>query len=187
MTKPVVITPRLLERYRGEITSEMMKLFNYKNKYQVPKLKKIVVNVGLGEATQDIKFLESTQNELAVITGQRPIVTKAKKAIANFKIRQGSPIGCKVTLRRAMMYEFLDRLIAVVIPRIRDFRGLSVKSFDKGGNYSFGLQEQVIFPEIDVDKVMKAHGMDITIVTTAKTEKEAFEFLRLIGMPFAKK
>lgn len=187
MTKPAVITPRLLERHRGEITSEMMKLFNYKNKYQVPRLKKVVVNVGLGEATQDIKFLESTQNELAVITGQRPVVTKAKKAIANFKIRQGSPIGCKVTLRRAMMYEFLDRLIAVVIPRIRDFRGLSVDSFDKGGNYSFGLQEQVIFPEIDVDKVMKAHGMDITIVTTAKTEKEAFEFLRLIGMPFAKK
>lgn len=179
--------PRLLERYSSEITPEMMKLFGYKNKLEVPRLEKIVINVGLGEATQDIKFLETAQNELAVITGQKPVVTKAKKAIANFKIRKGSPIGCKVTLRRAMMYEFLDRLISVAIPRIRDFRGLSPDSFDKGGNYSFGLNEQVIFPEVDVDKVMKAHGMDITIVTSAHTRKEAFEFLRLIGMPFAKK
>lgn len=182
-----MITPRMLERYRSEIVPEMMKLFSYKNALQVPRLEKIVVNVGLGEATQDIKLLESAQDELARITGQKPIITKAKKAIANFKIRRGSSIGCKVTLRRARMYEFLDRLISIAIPRIRDFRGLSPDSFDKGGNYSFGLTEQLIFPEVDVDKVMKTHGMDITIVTTAKDKKEAFELLRLAGMPFAKK
>ncbi|MCM8790110.1 MAG: 50S ribosomal protein L5 [Candidatus Omnitrophica bacterium] len=189
MTKETAnkLTPRLLERYRSEITPEMMRIFGYKNSMQVPRLKKIVINVGLGEATQDIKLLEAAQNELAMITGQKPVVTKAKKAIANFKIKRGSSVGCKVTLRRAMMYEFLDRLIAVAIPRIRDFRGLPPDSFDKGGNYSFGLNEQVIFPEVDVDKVMKTHGMDITIVTTAKSGKEAFELLRLFGMPFAKK
>lgn len=180
-------TPRLMERYRSEIVPEMMKAFGYKNKMAVPHLEKVVINVGLGEATQDIKLLESAQSELAMITGQKPVVTKAKKAIANFKIRKGSSIGCKVTLRRAMMYEFLDRLISVAIPRIRDFRGLSPDSFDKGGNYSFGLNEQLIFPEIDVDKVMKTHGMDITIVTSAKKGEEAFELLRLIGIPFAKK
>ena len=180
-------TPRLLERYRSEIAPEMMKIFSYTNMLQVPRLKKIVINVGLGEATQDIKMLEAAQSELAMITGQKSVVTKAKKAIANFKIRKGSSIGCKVTLRRVMMYEFLDRLIAVAIPRIRDFRGLSPDSFDNGGNYSFGLNEQVIFPEVDVDKIMKAHGMDITIATTAKSRKEAFELLRLMGMPFAKK
>lgn len=180
-------TPRLLERYRSEIVPEMMKIFGYKNRLQVPKLEKIVLNVGMGEATQDIKFLESAQSELAMITGQKPVVTKAKKAIANFKIRRGLPIGCKVTLRRMRMYEFLDRMIAVAIPRIRDFRGLKTESFDEGGNYSFGLNEQLIFPEVDVDKVTKIHGMDITIATTAKNEKEAFELLRLFGMPFAKK
>lgn len=180
-------TPRMLERYRSEIVPEMMKIFGYKNSMQVPHLEKIVINVGLGEATQDIKLLESAQQELAMITGQKPVVTRAKKAIANFKIRRGSSIGCKVTLRRARMYEFLDRLISVSIPRIRDFRGLSPDSFDQSGNYSFGLNEQLIFPEIDVDKVMKPHGMDITIATSAKDRKEAFELLRLIGMPFAKK
>lgn len=180
------MTPRLLERYRSQIVPEMMKIFGYKNKLEVPRLEKIVVNIGLGEATQDIKFLDTAQSELAMITGQKPVVTKAKKAIANFKIRRGSPIGCKVTLRRGRMYEFLDRLIAVAIPRIRDFRGLPANSFDKGGNYSFGLNEQLIFPEIDVDKVMKIHGMDITIVTTARNEKEAFELLRLAGMPFVR-
>ena len=153
----------------------------------MPRLTKIVVNVGLGEAAQDIKFLDAAQHELAMITGQKPVVTKAKKAIANFKIRKGSSIGCKVTLRKAMMYEFLDRLISVVIPRIRDFRGLSLKSFDGTGNYSFGLSEQSIFPEVDADKITKVHGMDITIVTTAKTEKETYELLRLIGIPFTKK
>ena len=180
-------TPRLLERYRSDIVPEMMKIFGYKNKLQVPKLEKIVLNVGMGEATQDIKFLESAQSELAMITGQKPVVTKAKKAIANFKIRRGLPIGCKVTLRRMRMYEFLDRMISVAIPRIRDFRGLKTESFDEGGNYSFGLNEQLIFPEIDVDKVTKIHGMDITIATTAKNKKEAFELLRLFGMPFTKK
>ncbi len=182
-----MITPRMLERYRNEIVPEMMKLLNYRNKLQVPRLEKIVINVGLGEATQDIKFLESAQAELGMITGQKSVVTKAKKAIANFKIRKGSSIGCKVTLRRGRMYEFLDRMISVAIPRIRDFRGLSLNSFDKDGNYSFGLSEQLIFPEVDADKVMKTHGMDITIVTTAKNEKEAYELLKLAGMPFAKK
>ncbi len=186
-TPPKIVTPRLLERYRAEIVPEMMKVFGYKNKLQVPHLEKIVLNVGLGEATQDIKFLESAQSELAMITGQKPVVTKAKKAIANFKIRKGSPIGCKVTLRRAHMYEFLDRLISIAIPRIRDFRGLPPNSFDNGRSYSFGLNEQVIFSEIDADKVMKTHGMDITIVTSAKAKNEAFELLRLMGMPFAKK
>lgn len=163
--------PRLLEIYRNNIVPEMMKVFGYKNQMQAPKLKKIVINVGLGEATQDIKMLEAAQNELAAITGQKPVTTRAKKAIANFKIRKGSAIGCKVTLRRYMMYEFLDRMISIAIPRIRDFRGLPTDSFDTFGNYSFGLNEQVIFPEIDVDKVIKAHGMDITIVTNAKAEK----------------
>lgn len=179
-------TPRLLTAYRNTIVPEMMKIFNYKNGLQVPKLQKIVINVGLGEATQDIKMLEAAQHELAAITGQKPVTTRAKKAIANFKIRRGSAIGCKVTLRRVMMYEFLDRLISVAIPRIRDFRGLPSDSFDRGGNYSFGLNEQVIFPEVDVDKIMKAHGMDITIVTNAKKKEEAFELLKLFGMPFKK-
>lgn len=178
--------PRLLEAYRNEITAEMAKLFNYKNKLETPRLQKIVINIGLGEATQDIKFLEAAQAELAMITGQKPVVTRAKKAIANFKIRKNLPIGCKVTLRRARMYEFLDRLISVSIPRIRDFRGLETNSFDQHGNYSFGLNEQVIFPEVDVDKVMKVHGMDITIVTSAKTKEEALELLKQFGMPFKK-
>lgn len=180
-------TPRLLEKFRNEITPEMMKLFNYRNKLEVPRLVKVVINVGLGEATQDAKLLESVQSEIAAITGQKPVLTRAKKAIANFKIRRGLAIGCKVTLRRLRMYEFLDRLISVAIPRIRDFRGLSPNSFDESGNYSFGLNEQLIFPEIDVDKVMKVHGMDITIATTAGNKDEAFELLRLIGFPFAKK
>lgn len=179
--------PRLLERYKSEVTPEMMNIFGYKNALAVPRVEKVVINVGLGEAVQDIKLLDAAQNELAMITGQKPVVTKAKKAIANFKIRKGSSIGCKVTLRKAMMYEFLDRLISVSIPRIRDFRGLSTKSFDRSGNYSFGLSEQGIFPEVDADKITKVHGMDITIVTTAKTEKEAYELLRLIGVPFSKK
>ena len=174
-------------RYRSQIVPDMMKAFGYKNRLEVPRIEKIVVNVGLGEATQDIKFLDSAASEIAMITGQKPVITKAKKAIANFKIRRGSSIGCKVTLRRAIMYEFLDRMIAVAIPRIRDFRGLSPDSFDGQGNYSFGLSEQAIFPEIDADKIVKVHGMDITIKTTAGTAKESFELLRLFGMPFAKK
>ena len=186
MVTPKTITPRLLERCRGDIASEMMKTFKYKNKMEVPKLTKIVINIGLGEASQDIKLLEAAQSQLAMITGQKPVITKSKKAIANFKIRRGSAIGCKVTLRRARMYEFLDRLISIAIPRIRDFRGLSPDSFDKGGNYAFGLNEQLIFAEVDVDKVMKIHGMDIIIVTTAKTRDEAYELLKMMGMPFAK-
>ena len=182
-----MITPRLLERYRKEIAPEMAKAFKYTNMMEVPKLSKIVINIGLGEAVQDIKFLEAAVSELAMMTGQRPVITKSKKAIANFKIRRGSAVGCKVTLRRSRMYEFLDRMISVAIPRIRDFRGLSLGSFDKGGNYAFGLDEQLIFPEVDVDKVAKIHGMDIIICTTAKTRDEAFELLRLMGMPFAKK
>jgi len=181
-----MIAPRLLERYRSQMAPEMMKIFKYKNSLEVPRLSKIVINIGLGEAVQDIKFLEATVSELAMITGQRPVITKSKKAIANFKIRKGSSIGCKVTLRRARMYEFLDRMISVAIPRIRDFRGLPLRSFDQGGNYAFGLNEQLIFPEVDVDKVMKVHGMDIIVCTTAKTRDEAFELLRLMGMPFAR-
>lgn len=179
-----MLPPRLLTRYRDEIVPEMAKKFGYKNKLQAPRLKKIVINIGLGEAVQDIKLLEAAQNELGMITGQRPAITKAKKAIANFKIRRGSPVGCKVTLRRAMMYEFLDRLISIAIPRIRDFRGLPPTSFDKDGNYSFGLNEQAVFPEVDVDKILKVHGMDITIATDAETKEEAFELLKLFGMPF---
>jgi len=179
--------PRLLERYNGEICDEMMRLFGYKNRLQVPRLEKIVLNAGMGEAAQDPKLLEAAQKEIAMITGQKPVVTRAKKAIANFKIRKGSLVGCKVTLRKAMMYEFLDRLISVSIPRIRDFRGLPPNSFDDSGNYAFGLEEQLIFPEIDMDNVSKPFGMDIIIVTTAKNKKEAFELLRLMGMPFAKK
>jgi len=178
--------PRLLETYCNNIVPQMVKAFSYKNNMQTPKLKKIVINVGLGEATQDIKILEAAQNELASITGQKPVTTRAKKAIANFKIRKGSAIGCKVTLRRSMMYEFLDRMISIAIPRIRDFRGLPADSFDNSGNYSFGIDEQVIFPEVDVDKIVKVHGMDITIVTDARSKKEAFELLKLFGMPFRK-
>ncbi len=179
-------TPRLLDTYRKNIVPEMMKVLGYKNSLQVPRLKKIVINIGLGEATQDIKILEAAQRELGAITGQKSVTTRAKKAIANFKIRRGSAIGCKVTLRRSMMYEFLDRMISIAIPRIRDFRGLPQDSFDRGGNYSFGINEQVIFPEVDVDKIMKTYGMDITMVTDARTKKEAFELLKLFGMPFKK-
>ncbi len=177
-------TPRLLAKYRDEIVPELTKTFGYKNRLQAPRLEKVVVNIGMGEAVQDIKFLESAQEELGMITGQRPVITRAKKAIANFKIRRNLPIGCKVTLRRAMMYEFLDRLINITVPRIRDFRGLNPDSFDKNGNYSFGLDEQNIFPEVDPDKMMKTHGMDITIVLDTRTRNESFELLRLMGMPF---
>ncbi len=176
--------PRLLERYRSEIAPKMMERFALKNAYQVPQLEKIVVNVGLGEAAADKKLLDVVVQEIAQITGQRPAVTKAKKAIAGFKIRKDSLVGCKVTLRKARMYEFLDRLINVALPRIRDFRGISDKSFDEKGNYSFGITEQGIFPEIEIDKVQIIHGMDITIVTTAGNRERSLELLRLFGMPF---
>ena len=159
--------------------------FGYKNSMQVPKLEKITINVGLGEATQNIKALDSTVAEITAITGQRPVITRAKKAIANFKLREGVPIGCMVTLRRDRMYEFLDRLIHVALPRVRDFKGVSDRSFDGRGNYSLGLREQIIFPEINADKVEKSRGMTVTITTTAKTDPEGRALLKLLGMPFS--
>ncbi len=178
------MSPRLLERYKVEIVPKMMEKFGFKNIYQVPRLTKIVINVGLGEAVQDKKLLDVVVEEIALITGQRPTETMTKKAIAGFKIRKGLPVGCKVTLRKIKMYEFLDRLVNVALPRIRDFRGLPNHSFDEAGNYSFGIQEQGIFPELDVDKIQMVHGMDISIITTAKTKKESMELLTLFGMPF---
>lgn len=176
--------PRLLEKYKNEIAAKMTERFGYKNKMEIPKVTKVVLNVGMGIGAQDIKVLESAAHELGAITGQKAVITRAKKAISNFKIRQGSPVGCMVTLRKNIMYEFLDRLINVAIPRIKDFRGLSPDSFDGGNNYSFGITEQIIFPEIDYDKVQKHHGMDVVINTNARTKEEASELLRLMGVPF---
>ena len=175
---------RLREKYTREVMPSMTKAFGYKNVMQVPKIDKIMVHVTIGEATQNIKVLEAAEKELAMITGQKALVTKSKKAIAGFKLKQDIPLGCKVTLRGERMYEFLDRLISVALPRIRDFRGLSTKSFDGRGNYSFGLKEQYIFPEIDYDKVEKVHGLDITICTSAKTDEESRALLKEFGMPF---
>ncbi|MFH1594448.1 MAG: 50S ribosomal protein L5 [Candidatus Omnitrophota bacterium] len=176
--------PRLLERYKNEIVPKMMEARGLKSIYDVPRLTKIVLNVGLGEAVQDKKHMDGVVEGLANMTGQRPIVTKAKKAIAGFKIRKDSIVGCKVTLRKARMYEFLDRLVNVALPRIRDFRGLPTSSFDQKGNYSFGITEQGIFPEIEIDKIQLVHGMDITLVSTAKNKEESFELLKQFGMPF---
>jgi large subunit ribosomal protein L5 len=176
--------PRLKEKYLKEVIPVMMKEFSYKNVMQVPKVQKVVLNVGLGEAIQNIKLLDAAQKELSLITGQRAVVTKAKKSIASFKLRKGVPIGCKVTLRGNMMYEFLDRLIGLAIPRIRDFKGVSGRSFDGRGNYSLGFKEQFIFPEIDYDKVEMVHGIDVTICTTAKTDRESKSLLSYLGMPF---
>jgi len=182
------MVPRLLEKYRDQIISQMMQAFNLKNRHAVPRLEKIVVNMGVGEGIQDIKILEKAMEELSLITGQKPVMRRAKKAIANFKIRAGHPIGCKVTLRRAMMYEFMDRLISVALPRIRDFRGISPESFDKEGNYTLGLTEQAIFPEVDIDRVTRTQGMDITfVIKNAKLKEQAQELLRLFGMPFRMK
>jgi len=179
------MVPRLLEKYRNEIIPKMMQAFNLRNKLAVPRVEKVVVNMGVGEGLQDIKILEKAMEELAIITGQKPILRRAKKAIANFKIRQGSPIGCKVTLRRTMMYEFMDRFLNVALPRIRDFRGVSTDSFDKAGNYTLGLTEQNIFPEIEYDRITRTQGMDVTIVIkNAKSKEQAKELLRLFGMPF---
>jgi large subunit ribosomal protein L5 len=174
----------LRERYKTEIVPALLKRFSYRNVMQVPKLVKIVINVGLGEAIQNIKILDASMNELAVITGQRPIVTKARKSIAQFKLRAGMPIGCMVTLRRDRMYYFLDRLINISLPRVRDFKGVSPDAFDGRGNYTLGVREQLIFPEVDYDKVEKAKGMNISIITTARTDEEARELLSMIGMPF---
>jgi large subunit ribosomal protein L5 len=176
--------PRLKERYIQEIIPAMMKEFSYKNVMEAPKVQKVVLNVGLGEAIQNIKFLDAAQKELSLITGQKAILTKAKKSIASFKLRKGVSIGCKVTLRGNKMYEFLDRLISLALPRIRDFRGISGKSFDGRGNYSLGLKEQFIFPEIEYDKVEIVHGLDVAICTTARTDKESKALLRYLGMPF---
>lgn len=179
--------PRLLEKYRKEIVPAMQQRFGYKTPMEAPRIKKIVVNMGVGEAISDIKILDKAQEELSLITGQKPIMRRAKQAIANFKIREGLPIGCKVTLRAKIMYEFLDRLVNVALPRIRDFRGVSGDSFDDDGNYSLGLKEQSIFPEIDIDRVKRVQGMDVTIVIDSKSKEEAYELLRLFGMPFQTK
>jgi large subunit ribosomal protein L5 len=181
------VTPRLFEMYKQEIVPLLMKQFNYKNIMQVPKLHKITLNIGVGKATQDPKLLEDAVRDLELIAGQKPAIRKAKKAISNFKLRQGMAIGCMVTLRGARMYEFLDRLINIALPRVRDFRGVSDKSFDGRGNYTLGIKEHIIFPEINVDKVNRIYGMDITIVTTAKTDAEAYELLKAFGFPFRKK
>jgi large subunit ribosomal protein L5 len=175
---------RLKQKYDDQVVQAMKSEFGYKNSMQVPKLQKITINVGLGEATQNIKALDSTVAEITAITGQKPVITRAKKAIANFKLREGVPIGCMVTLRRDRMYEFLDRLIHVALPRVRDFKGVSDRSFDGRGNYSLGLREQIIFPEINPDRVEKTRGMTVTITTTAKTDSEGRALLKLLGMPF---
>ena len=175
---------RLLDIYRGEIVDRMMKEFNYQNVMQVPKVKKIVLNMGLGEAIQNIKILDNAVEELTMIAGQRATIRRARRSIAAFKLREGMPIGCMVTVRREKMYHFLDKLINAVLPRVRDFRGLSPNAFDGRGNYSLGLREQIIFPEIDYDKVERVNGMNITIVTSAKMDEEARYLLRQMGMPF---
>jgi large subunit ribosomal protein L5 len=177
---------RLKEKFLKEVTPALMGKFNYKSVMQVPKIEKIVINMGVGDAVQNAKALDNAVEELALISGQKPIVTRAKKSIAGFRLREGMPIGAKVTLRGERMYEFLDKLISVSLPRVRDFRGVSKKSFDGRGNYTLGIKEQLIFPEIDYDKVNKVRGMDIVIVTTANTDEEARELLTLLGMPFQK-
>ena len=177
---------RLQEKYSKEIVPSLREKYNYKSIMETPKLDKIVVNMGVGDATSNSKFLEAAVNDLAVITGQKPVVTKAKKAIAGFKVRTGQSIGCKVTLRGENMYNFLDKLISITLPRVRDFRGISPKSFDGRGNYTLGLNEQLIFSEIDYDNVVKVRGMDIVFVTTAKTNEEALDLLKGFGMPFKK-
>lgn len=175
---------RLKDYYKKEVVSTLIKEFKYKNKMEVPKLEKIVVNMGLGEAIQDIKILDNAVRELSMIVGQKPVVTKAKKSIATFKLRKGMSIGCMVTLRGDRMYEFFDRIVNVALPRIRDFRGIAPKSFDGRGNFSMGVKEQSIFPEVDYDKIDKVRGMNIVIVTSAKSDDEGRQFLRLMGMPF---
>lgn len=179
------MVPRIKEIYDKEVVQALMEKFSYKNIMEVPKLEKVVINIGVGEAKENQKFLDAAVSDLTLISGQKPVVTRAKKSIANFKIRQNMPIGCKVTLRKGRMYEFVDKLMNVALPRVRDFRGVSDKSFDGRGNYSLGIKEQIIFPEIEYDKIDKVRGMDIVFVTTAKTDEEARELLKLLGMPFA--
>ena len=177
---------RLYETYKTEIVDAMIKKFGYKNIMEVPKLDKVVINMGVGEAKENAKILDAAVKELEIIAGQKVVTTKAKKSVANFKIREGMPIGCKVTLRGEKMYEFVDRLVNLALPRVRDFRGVSANSFDGRGNYALGIKEQLIFPEIEYDKVDKVRGMDVIFVTTAKTDEEARELLTLFNMPFQK-
>lgn len=177
---------RLKEKYEKEVSPALMSKFAYKNIMQVPKMEKVIINIGVGEAKENPKALEAAVNDLMIISGQKPVVTRAKKSIANFKIRQGMPIGTKVTLRGERMYEFMDKLFNVALPRVRDFRGVPSKSFDGRGNYTLGIKEQLIFPEIEYDKIDKIRGMDIIFVTTARTDEESKELLEMLGMPFAK-
>lgn len=176
--------PRLKDKYRNDVMQVMMQKFGYKNVMQVPKLEKVIINMGLGEAIQNSKIIDAAVGDLMIITGQKPVVTKAKKSIAAFKLREGMSVGAKVTLRGVRMYEFVDKLFNIALPRVRDFRGISPKSFDGRGNYSMGVREQLIFPEIEYDKIDKIRGMDIIFVTSAKTDEEARELLKLMGMPF---
>lgn len=178
------MTTRLQEYYENEVVPALIQKFGYKNRMQVPKLEKVVLNMGVGEAVLNAKVIENAVEDLTRIAGQRPSIRRARKAVSNFKLRQGVPIGCAVTLRRTRMYEFLDRFFNFSVPRIRDFRGLSMRSFDGRGNYTIGIQEQIIFPEIDYDQIDKIRGLDVTLVTTASTDEEAFELLNEIGMPF---
>lgn len=175
---------RLKDHYKSEVVPAMMKQFGYRNTMQVPRLEKIIVNMGLGEAIQNVKILESASAEIGALTGQKPVITKARKSIATFKLRKGMSVGCMVTLRKERMYEFFDRLVNVALPRIRDFRGIPPSSFDGRGNFAMGIKEQFIFPEIDYDKIDKVKGMNVVIVTTARTDEEARHLLRLLGMPF---
>ncbi|WP_300380459.1 50S ribosomal protein L5 [Clostridium sp.] len=179
------MTTRLHEKYLKEVVPAMIEKFGYKNIMEIPKLEKIVINMGVGEAKENQKILEAAVNDLSIIAGQKPILTRAKKSVANFKLREDMAIGCKVTLRKVNMYEFADKLMSIALPRVRDFRGVSSKAFDGRGNYSLGIKEQLIFPEIEYDKIDKVRGMDIIFVTTAKTDEEARELLRFLGMPFA--
>ena len=176
---------RLKDKYRAEVVPALQQKFNYKNVMEIPRLEKVVINMGLGDCKDNAKALENAVSELTVIAGQKPLVTKAKKSIANFKLRSGMNVGAKVTLRGDRMYEFTDKLVSIVLPRVRDFRGVSGKAFDGRGNYSLGVREQLIFPEIEYDKVEKIRGMEMVFVTTAKTDEEAKELLRLLGMPFS--
>lgn len=185
--KVAVNTNRLEAKFKGEVSKAMVEKFNYKSIMQVPHLEKVVINIGVGEAANNPKVLDEAVSELAIITGQHPVTTKSKKSIANFKLRENVAIGCKVTLRGERMYAFFDKLVTIALPRVRDFRGISKNAFDGRGNYTLGVKEQLIFPEIDYDKVTKIRGMDIVVVTTAKTDEEAFELLKLLGMPFATK
>lgn len=177
---------RMQEKYKNEVAPALMSKFGYKSTMQIPKLEKIVINIGMSDAKENPKVIEAAMNDLSLITGQKPVITKARKSVANFKLREGMNIGCKVTLRAEKMYEFLDRLFSIALPRVRDFKGINPNSFDGRGNYSLGIKEQLIFPEIDYDKIDKIRGMDIIMVTTAKTDEEARELLSLMGAPFVR-